>query len=95
MTNIASEAAALERISPFASLLVNEWANHVGLTAFAAALIYVFAHQRGALSQVLAQRWLVFSGEISFALYLIDQITLRLFQQHSVRTDWIGPLNSK
>lgn len=62
--------------------LLSEWLSHVGLTPFAALLIMVFARHRGWLSQVLSQRWLVFSGEISFALYLVHQITLRWLQQH-------------
>jgi peptidoglycan/LPS O-acetylase OafA/YrhL len=90
LTSIGAETAALAQISPFASQFVDEWANHVGLTPFAAILIYVFAHQQGALSKALSHRWLVFLGEISFALYLVHQIALRYFQQHALRTDWIG-----
>lgn len=78
----ADETALLEQISPLAGTLVTEWADHVGLTPFAVAVIYVFAHQRGRLSHLLSQRWLVFCGEISFALYLVHQITLRWVQQH-------------
>ena len=61
--------------------LLGEWLSHVGLTPFAAVLIMVFAHHRGWLSHVLSQRWLVFLGEISFALYLVHQIALRWLQQ--------------
>ncbi len=62
--------------------LLSEWLSHVGLTPFAAVLIMVFAHHRGWLSQALSQRWLVFLGEISFALYLVHQLALRWLQQH-------------
>ena len=62
--------------------LLSEWLSHVGLTPFAAIVIVVFARHRGYLSQLLSQRWLVFLGEISFALYLVHQIALRWLQQH-------------
>lgn len=78
----AAETGLLEQISPFASLLVTEWADHVGLTPLAALVIYVFAHQRGVVSGVLSHRWLIFAGEISFALYLLHQLVLRALQQH-------------
>jgi peptidoglycan/LPS O-acetylase OafA/YrhL len=90
LTSIAGESALLSQISPLASMVVNEWANHVGLTPFAVLLIYVFAHQRGVLSHGLGQRWLVFLGEMSFALYLVHQIVLRFFQQHAWRDDLVG-----
>lgn len=90
LVSIANESALLPQISPFASLLVTEWANHVGLTPFAVAVIYVFAHQRGRLSRCLSHRWLVFLGELSFALYLVHQVVLRYAQQQGWRTDWRG-----
>lgn len=61
--------------------LLNEWISHVGLAPFAALLIFIFAHQRGYVSRGLSQRWFVFLGEMSFALYLVHQLSLRWLQQ--------------
>ena len=66
-------------------VLLGEWLSHVGLTPFAAVLSVVFARHSGWLSRALSQRWLVFLGEISFALYLVHQISLRWLQQHSAQ----------
>jgi peptidoglycan/LPS O-acetylase OafA/YrhL len=90
LAHLADEAALLMQVSPMAAMLVSEWANHVGLTPFALLLIMVFAYQRGALSALLSQRWLVRLGEISFALYLVHQLVLRFVQQQGMRTDAIG-----
>ena len=65
--------------------LLSEWLSHVGLTPFAAVLIVVFAGHKGLLSQALSQRGWVFLGEISFALYLVHQISLRWLQQHGAQ----------
>ena len=42
-----------------------------------AALIWIFAHQAGAISRALASRVCEWFGEISFALYMCHQIGLR------------------
>jgi peptidoglycan/LPS O-acetylase OafA/YrhL len=42
-----------------------------------AALIWVFAHQGGAISRTLSHRLFTWSGEISFALYMCHQLILR------------------
>ena len=62
--------------------LLREWLGHVGLAPFAAIVVYIFAFQQGSLSRCLSHRCLIFLGEISFALYLVHQLTLRVFQQH-------------
>ena len=67
--------------------LLNEWMSHVGLAPVAAILIFIFSHQRGYLSRCLSQRWLVFLGEISFALYLVHQLILRWLQQVAAHLD--------
>ena len=77
-----AEVTLLGQISPFASTLVTEWADHVGLAPLAALVIYVFAQRRGLVSKALSHRWLMFAGEISFALYLLHQLILRALQQH-------------
>lgn len=47
-----------------------------------AALIWVFAHQQGAVSRALArQRTLVFLGECSFALYMWHHLIMKLCQE--------------
>ncbi|GAA4015566.1 acyltransferase [Actimicrobium antarcticum] len=88
LTAVANESALLGQLNPFAAMLIDEWANHVGLTPFVMLLVIVFAHQRGALSHALSQRWLVLLGELSFALYLVHQIVLRVAQQHGLHGDW-------
>ena len=70
--------------------LLSEWFSHVALAPFAAVLIFVFAYQRGVASQLLTHRGFVLLGEISFALYLVHQLTLRALQQHGVRPDIVG-----
>ncbi len=67
-----------------------EWMRHVGLAPFAVLLIVVFAHQRGAVSRWLAQPWMVFLGEASFAVYLVHQVALRFVQQHFTRFGLVG-----
>lgn len=87
---VASEPALLGQLNPLAAMLIDEWANHVGLTPFVMLLVVVFACQRGVLSQGLSQRWLVLLGEISFAVYLVHQIVLRVAQQNGLSGDWQG-----
>ncbi len=68
--------------------LLGEWLSHVGLAPSAAIVIYVFAYQRGLLSRCLSHRYWIFLGEISFALYLVHQLTLRALQQYAHRLDY-------
>ena len=52
-----------------------------------AALIWVFAHQQGAISRALAQqRSLVFLGECSFSLYMWHHLIMRLSNEHFPKT---------
>ena len=44
-----------------------------------ALVIYVFAHQRGRLSQLLSHPLLVWGGEVSFGFYLIHHMLFRLY----------------
>jgi peptidoglycan/LPS O-acetylase OafA/YrhL len=96
MASLHHGAGTLGDISPGAEMFIEEWANHVGMTPFAVMLIYVMARQRGAISHALSKTWLIFLGEISFALYLVHQIVLRYFQQHWLLTtampklEWFG-----
>lgn len=52
-------------------------------------VIYVFAQGRGVLSRLLAARWLVYGGEISFALYMIHRPLMRYY--FKVKQYFIGP----
>lgn len=60
------------------------WLSQAGGMLVFAAAIFVFAHQRGAVSRALQHRWLVLLGEISFATYMIHQIVIKLVQSHNV-----------
>ncbi|WP_323581620.1 acyltransferase family protein [Actimicrobium sp. CCC2.4] len=84
------EATTLGAISPLAGLITREWADHVCLAPFAAGLIVVFSRQRGWITAGLSNRYLVFGGEISFALYLLHQLVLRLMQEHRMQFDGSG-----
>lgn len=52
-----------------------------------AAMIYVFAVNRGALSRLLSNRILVIGGEISYAIYLIHLFIFDLYKH----TEWNYP----
>ncbi|MGZ5790409.1 MAG: acyltransferase family protein [Burkholderiaceae bacterium] len=82
MASLPYDADTIGEVSSDAQMFLVEWANHVGLAPFATLLIYVMAHQRGAISRLLSKKWLVFLGEISFSLYLAHQIILRYFLIH-------------
>lgn len=56
-------------------------ASWVGFTSGClvfALVIYVFSRSRGFLSRLFSTRPLVFLGEVSFAFYMIHQITIRI-----------------
>ncbi|MFN5708183.1 MAG: acyltransferase family protein [Planctomycetota bacterium] len=61
-------------------LLVDYWSLCGGsLVLPFALLIWVFAWSRGAFAQLLSQPLLVWLGEVSFALYLVQNVVIRLF----------------
>jgi len=47
------------------------------LIPFWGALVYVFAHQAGAISALLSHRLMIYLGEISFSFYMIHQLVIR------------------
>jgi len=53
-----------------------------GMFLLFALVVYVFAHQHGAVSRILSCRPLVFLGEISFAIYMVHQILIVFLQSH-------------
>ena len=53
-----------------------------------AALIWIFAHQAGALSRALSSRPCEWFGEISFALYMCHQIILRWLDPRVMHSAW-------
>ncbi len=59
------------------------------VTLASALLIGVFAHEAGALSRLLRQRWLVLLGESSYALYLWHHM---LMLEARSATPWQGAL---
>lgn len=58
------------------------WFERSGSAFFYAALVVVFAQERGVISNLLRSRWLVLGGEISFSVYLTHQVLLRAMQAH-------------
>ena len=59
------------------------WMLQGGLACFFyAAMILVFAFERGYVSKLLSFRFMVVLGEISFAIYLLHQILLRYFRKN-------------
>ncbi|MDX2105358.1 MAG: acyltransferase [Candidatus Melainabacteria bacterium] len=68
--NTSSICDAVKRIS-FISAAGSYWLRESGIVIlFFAALIFIFALERGYLSKVLSAPYLVLLGEISFAIYL-------------------------
>ena len=60
-------------------LLVDYWSLCGGALVLPfAGLIWVFAWSRGAFAQLLSQPLLIWLGEVSFALYLVQNIVIRL-----------------
>ncbi|MCI9873353.1 MULTISPECIES: acyltransferase family protein [Pseudomonas] len=59
--------------------------NCGGALAFA-FLIIILAQQRGLISKALQARPLVYLGEISFALYMVHQVVIRLFDMYPFLT---------
>ncbi|MGZ3237576.1 MAG: acyltransferase family protein, partial [Burkholderiaceae bacterium] len=92
MASLPYDADTIGELGSGAKMFFDEWAYHVGLTPFAVMLIYVIAHQRGAISRALSKKWLIFLGEISFALYLVHQIVLRYFQTHFLATSTMSKM---
>jgi peptidoglycan/LPS O-acetylase OafA/YrhL len=60
-------------------LLIDYWSLCGGALVFPfAVLVWVFAWSRGAFAQLLAQPLLVWLGEVSFALYLVQNVVIQL-----------------
>ena len=58
---------------------------HFGASAIPfAALIYVLALERGALARILSLPFLVILGEISFAMYMLHQVVLRVMGAYKI-----------
>ena len=56
---------------------ITSWVGSEICALVFAALIWVFAHQSGPISRSLSKPYLVWLGEISFAVYMCHQIILR------------------
>ncbi|WP_207848103.1 MULTISPECIES: acyltransferase [unclassified Pseudomonas] len=65
---------------------VTIWSINCGGALAFAFLIVVLAQQRGIISKVLQIRPLVYLGEISFALYMVHQIVIRVFDMYPFLT---------
>jgi len=58
------------------------WVMHSGSMFVFGLLIFVMAYGRGKISEMLAHRYLVVLGEISFSLYLVHQILLSYYRKN-------------
>lgn len=67
----------------FLGASIAQWFMHSGSFFVFGLLIYVIAQGRGIFSKILANSFLVLLGEISYSLYLLHQILLTLYRQHS------------
>jgi len=67
---------------------------HYGMFPLFSLLVYVFAHQNGAVSRALAVRPLVYLGEISFSLYMVHQLVITNLYLNTTVKDVIGPAAS-
>jgi peptidoglycan/LPS O-acetylase OafA/YrhL len=70
-----------------ASLPAFWFGSEISVVGFA-ALIWVFAHQAGAISRALSSRFCEWFGEISFALYMCHQIILRWLNPKVMTGTW-------
>jgi peptidoglycan/LPS O-acetylase OafA/YrhL len=59
------------------------WFSVAGSAPAFAALVYVVAHGRGALSRVLSLKPLVLLGEVSYSIYLLHQTLLLAYTPHA------------
>lgn len=64
---------------------VASWLGSEFPVAGFAAMIWIFAHQAGAISRALSHRVCEWFGEISFALYMCHQIILRWLDPNVIR----------
>ncbi|WP_311885820.1 MULTISPECIES: acyltransferase [unclassified Pseudomonas] len=68
----------------------SEFVRHTSMALLFAAVITCFYMDRGFVSRALSWRPLVFLGEISFSVYLIHQVVIRLTTQEQLLADY-GP----
>ncbi|WP_354345513.1 acyltransferase family protein [Phyllobacterium ifriqiyense] len=99
-TNTSHELAVISLAMVFAifsqpirTVLSDHGFSHTGLwvsqssgAVIFAALIYVFAHERGWISCALKARPLVFLGEISFSTYMLHQIVSRYLATYDLNS---------
>ena len=55
-------------------------------------LIYTFAYAKGAISNVLSNKTLVYLGEISFGFYMIHMLVLRYYNYLPTKLSFLKPL---
>jgi len=68
---------------------LGEWFGGAFTACSFALLIWVFAHQAGAISKALSMPFLVLLGEVSFAMYMCHQMLIRhLLLNHEDDTDF-------
>ncbi|MBK9140857.1 MAG: acyltransferase [Candidatus Melainabacteria bacterium] len=80
-------------LAPFTGAAGQIWISTVGVTLLPFTLvILVTSFQRGAISQFLASKVLVFLGEISFAIYLVHAPLIELWDRFVPRIETCQPL---
>lgn len=73
MTHSAFATGPLARVLPDA---LNLWLERCGAAPVFAAVIFIFAMERGWISRLLQHRLLVLGGEISFAIYMTHLVCM-------------------
>ena len=74
----------LIRTAQWGGLPMALWAQYVGTFLVFAIVIYVFARSNGLFARLFGSKWLVFGGEISYAIYMVHFIVIVAMD----RLDW-------
>jgi peptidoglycan/LPS O-acetylase OafA/YrhL len=75
---LATAVPLVSREANAGAALVN-WVGTEIVAVDFACVIWIFAHQRGALAQVLSSRGFEWLGQISFSFYMCHQLLIRRF----------------
>ncbi|WP_102959831.1 acyltransferase family protein [Mangrovicella endophytica] len=69
---------------------VGVWMEHSSKMLLFAVIVFIFAHQRGAISRLLSWHPLVILGEISFATYMLHKVVILFAARHG----WVAAIGT-